>query len=49
MHSAPYLKDDPRLQVWGTLYQAAINAINLEGERSKTGGSGRRMRIRSYS
>ena len=48
VHSAPYLKDDARVQVWASLYASTINAINLEGERSKTGGSGRRMRIRSY-
>lgn len=47
-HSAPYLKEDPRIQVWMSLYQSTILAINLESERSKTGGSGRRMRIRSY-
>jgi hypothetical protein len=48
VHSAPYLKDDARVQLWAGLYAGTINAINLEGERSKTGGSGRRMRIRSY-
>ncbi len=48
VHSAPYLKDDARVQVWASLYASTINAINLEGERSTTGGSGRRMRIRSY-
>lgn len=48
LHSAPYLQDDARMQVWDALYQTAVSAINLDGERAKTGGSGRRMKIRSY-
>lgn len=48
VHSAPYLKDDARIQTWAALYQNAIDAINLESEQSKYGGSGRRMKIRSY-
>ena len=48
IHSAPYLKDDARLQTWAALYQSAIDAINAESEKSKFGGSGRRMKIRAY-
>ena len=48
VHSAPYLKDDSRIQTWAALYQSAIDAINAESERSKFGGSGRRLKIRSY-
>jgi hypothetical protein len=48
IHSAPYLKDDARIQVWAALYQNAISAINAESEATKFGGSGRRMKIRSY-
>lgn len=48
VHSAPYLKDDARMQTWVPLYQEAIDAINLESERSKFGGSGRRLKIRSF-
>ena len=48
VHSAPYLADDARSQVWAALYQNAINAINMESEKAKFGGSGRRMKIRSY-
>jgi hypothetical protein len=48
IHSAPYLKDDSRTQIWAALYQSAIDAINAESESSKFGGSGRRMKIRSY-
>jgi hypothetical protein len=48
VHSSPYLKEDARTQVWASLYANAISAINAESEKSKFGGSGRRMRIRSY-
>jgi hypothetical protein len=48
VHSAPYLKEDARLQTWAALYQSAVDAINTESESSKFGGSGRRMKIRSY-
>lgn len=48
IHSAPYLKDDARIQVWAPLYQNAIDAINQASEKAKFGGSGRRMKIRAY-
>ena len=48
VHSAPYLAEDNRTAVWSSLYQNAINAINMESEKAKFGGSGRRMKIRSY-
>lgn len=48
VHSSPYLKEDERTQVWASLYANAISAINAESEKSKFGGSGRRMKIRSY-
>jgi hypothetical protein len=48
LHSAPYLQEDVRIQTWTALYQSAVSAINLDAERAKTGGSGRRMKIRSY-
>ena len=49
VHTAPYLKEDARAQVWTALYQNAIDAINNASEKAKFGGSGRRMKIRSYS
>ena len=48
VHSAPYLKEDPRIQVWAALLKNAIDGINRESEKSKFGGSGRRLKIRSY-
>lgn len=48
VHSAPFLQEDERLPTWSALYQNAIDGINAESEKSKTSGSGRRIRIRSY-
>ena len=48
VHSAPYLKEDARTQVWASLAQSAISGINAESEATKFGGSGRRLKIRSY-
>ena len=48
VHSAPYLSDDSRITVWAALYQSAVDSINAESERVKFGGSGRRMKVRSY-
>ena len=48
VHSAPYLKDDARLQLWAALYEQAIASINRESEATKFGGSGRRMKIKAY-
>ena len=49
IHSSPYLQEDQRIAVWNTLYLNAVSAINLEGERARTSGSGRRIQIRSYA
>lgn len=46
-HSAPYLSEDQRTTVWAQLYQNGVNGINMEDQKSKSGGSGHRMRIRS--
>lgn len=48
LHSAPFLQEDQRVQVWNALYQQAVSAINLEGERARAAGSGRAIKIRSY-
>tara|TARA_B100000073_G_scaffold179980_1_gene148905 strand:+ start:226 stop:843 length:618 start_codon:yes stop_codon:yes gene_type:complete len=48
LHSSPYLQEDQRVAVWNTLYLNSVSAINLEGERARTSGSGRRIQIRSY-
>ncbi len=48
IHTAPYLGDDQRTQVWASLYQNTISAINSESERAKQGAVGRKITIRSY-
>lgn len=48
MHTAPFLKDDPRLQVWASLYQQGIASINGDEEKAKFGATGLRMKVRSF-
>ena len=48
MHSAPYLVDDQRAQVWASLYQSAIDGINNNNEKAKFGGSGLRMQVNTF-
>ena len=48
LQSAPYLMEDNRIPVWGAYYTSALDTLNQENELAKTGGSGRRMKIRSY-
>ncbi len=48
MQSAPYLKDDARMQVWGSIYATALATVNLDNEKARFGGSGIRMKVRSY-
>jgi hypothetical protein len=46
IHSAPYLKDDPRISVWGSLYTSAIEALNATSDDAKYGGTGLVMKTR---
>jgi hypothetical protein len=39
IHSAPFLRDDQRVQTWATLYNNAVEGANREHERSRTAGS----------
>jgi len=45
VHSAPYLKDDPRLQVWAALSKSAVDSLNAESMKARHSGTGLRMRI----
>jgi hypothetical protein len=38
MQSAPYLKDDERVAVWGTLYNTAIEAIKTADQNASASG-----------
>lgn len=46
VHSAPYLKDDPRIEVWASLYAAAIASINQASDAARYSGTGLRMRFK---
>lgn len=46
VHSAPYLKDDPRISVWASLYTSAIEALNKTSDDAKHGGAGLVMKTR---
>jgi len=46
IHTAPYLKDDPRISVWGSLYTAAMTALNSTSDDAKYGGTGLVMKTR---
>jgi len=48
LQAAPYLSDDARIGVWGSLYENAITGLNADSDKAKHGGSGQRMKIRSY-
>ena len=48
VQSAPYLKDDARMQIWSMLYAGAVSSINTQSKKAKSGGSGLRIKIRSY-
>lgn len=49
VHSAPYLKDDARIQVWAALYQSAIDNLNGASDRARHSGTGLRMKVRGLS
>lgn len=46
MHSAPYLKNDERVSVWGTLYKAAIADLNFSSEKAEYSGSPLKMKTK---
>lgn len=48
IHSAPYLKDDARIQIWAALYQSAIDNLNDSSNDARHSGTGLRMKIRSF-
>ena len=43
-HSAPYLKDDSRLQIWSTITTNLIDQINLESDRAEHSGATLKVR-----
>lgn len=47
-HSAPFLDQDQRLAIWSALYDKAIAGVNNQNENAKFGGSGLRVKVKSY-
>jgi hypothetical protein len=45
VHSAPYLGDDNRLQLWGAMFENALRALEMKDERARY--SSTRMRVKS--
>jgi hypothetical protein len=48
LNSAPYLKEDARIQVWAQLYQNAVEALKVADERSQTAASGLKSQARMF-
>ena len=44
MQSAPYLKDDARIAIWGGLYAEAISGLNAASDEAKSSAAGLRLR-----
>jgi hypothetical protein len=47
IHSAPFLQEDERIQVWSQLYAAAVGNLNKASERARNSGP-LRMRVKTY-
>ena len=48
MQAAPYLLDDARLQVWGSMYAAGLASMQTSSDNTRNAGSGLRMRVTSF-
>jgi hypothetical protein len=48
VHSAPYLKDDPRIPVWVGLFEKALSDLKMETERTEFSGSALVQRTKSW-
>lgn len=46
IHSAPYLKEDERIDVWSTIYDRLTNEVNASDERAQYSGSILKARTR---
>ena len=44
MQSAPYLKDDSRVAIWGGLYAEAVSGLNAASDEAKSSAAGLRLR-----
>ena len=44
-HSAPYLKDDSRLELWSSITSTLLEQANLESDRAEKSGATLRIRV----
>lgn len=49
IHTAPYLVEDNRLQIWAQLYSAAVQRANAESDNAKTTASTLTMRTKGMN
>lgn len=49
VHSAPYLKDDPRIAIWEGLFSSALGTLATSSDDAKYGGTGLVMRTKRGS
>ncbi len=45
MHTAPFLQEDSRLQVWTALFASAVEDVNKSGRAARWSGSGLKIRM----
>ena len=38
VHAAPYLNDDQRINIWASLYQSAVDALDQDNKKSRVSG-----------
>jgi hypothetical protein len=48
INSAPYLKEDARINTWATYYQGAVEALSIEDDRAQTATSGLKAKARMF-
>ena len=49
LQAAPYLNDDGRMNVWGSLYRQGVESLKVQDERARVGSSSLRMRPRAMA
>ena len=48
LQAAPYLQDDARIQVWATLYERALNDLQVADDRGSTSGGNLLTRAKTF-
>lgn len=48
LNSAPYLKEDARIQTWSTFYQNAIDSMQVADDRAQTASNNLKAKARTF-